>query len=189
MVQDLDNIKKVNLWPTTIIMTEYHNGLQELTDEIYKLSLVSRTIRKSNYGGWQSDVTLYENPVFKPLCQHISRLCFKIFGKDTTTVHQMWACINKKHNHNVIHNHGNYSISGVYYVTVPKNSGDIVFRDPRPAATATAARGLFDSGECEQFIPYTGLLLLFPSYLDHFVLPSNSDDDRIAISFDLTLKD
>ena len=30
-------------------------------------------------------------------------------------------------------------------------------------------------------------LLMFPSYLDHYVEPSKSDEDRIMISFDLDI--
>jgi uncharacterized protein (TIGR02466 family) len=160
-----------------------------MLDEINRLSVIPNNIKKSNYGGWQSEADLYCNSVFKPLCQHISTVCFKLFGKDCTTIHQMWAGINKKYDHNVIHNHGaQYNISGVYYLKVPEDSGNIVFRDPRPVATLISDRTLFGMSECETFIPYSGLLLLFPSFLDHYVTPSNSEDDRIAISFDLTLR-
>lgn len=190
MVQDSDNIKSISLWPTTVYMADYLKDTSTMLDEVYKLSIIPNNIKKSNYGGWQSDVDLYSIDAFKPLCQHISTICFKLFGKDVTTIHQMWACINKKHNYNAIHNHGaQYNISGVFYLKVPAKSGDITFRDPRPSATNSANRLLFDNGECETFKPYEGLILLFPSFLDHFVAPSNSDQDRISISFDLTLKD
>lgn len=190
MDQDSDKIKAVSLWPTTIYMSEYPAVDDSMLVEINRLSNIPNNIKKSNYGGWQSDVDLYCNEAFKPLCQHISTVCFKLFGKDCTTIHQMWACINKKHNYNAIHNHGaQYHVSGVYYLQVPENSGDIIFRDPRPSATNASDRSIFDKGECEAFRPYNGLLLLFPSFLDHYVTPSDSDSDRIAISFDLTLRD
>jgi uncharacterized protein (TIGR02466 family) len=190
MDQDFAKVNIVSLWPTSILMTEYHENLPDLISEIYRLSNETNNIKKSNYGGWQSNVDLYSNDKFKPLCQYIAKICFEQFGKDSTTIHQMWVGINKKYHHNVIHNHGSqYHVSGVYYVSVPLESGDIVFRDPRPAATSSSARELFDKGECERFRPYSGLILLFPSYLDHFVLPSESAEDRICISFDLTLKD
>ena len=35
--------------------------------------------------------------------------------------------------------------------------------------------------------PIEGLLIIFPSYLDHFVEPSNADEDRISISFDVVV--
>jgi uncharacterized protein (TIGR02466 family) len=190
MGQDFDKIKAVSLWPTTVYVSDYQVYDDSMLDEINRLSTIPNTIKKSNSGGWQSEADLYRNSVFKPLCQHISTICFKVFGKDCTTIHQMWAGINKKYDHNVIHNHGaQYNISGVYYLEVPKDSGNIVFRDPRSVATLIADRTLFGMSECETFIPYNGLLLLFPSFLDHYVTPNNSESDRISISFDLTLRD
>ena len=43
----------------------------------------------------------------------------------------------------------------------------------------------FDKGEFRKVKPIEGLLILFPSYLEHFVEPSNADEDRISISFDV----
>jgi uncharacterized protein (TIGR02466 family) len=190
MDQNLDNIKTVTLWPTRIYVTNYAEDVTNIVNEIYKLSKYPNNIKKSNFGGWQSDTDLYKHAAFNSLCQHISTLCFDLFGKNITTIHQMWASVNKKHHYNAIHNHGSvYHISGVFYVFAPPNSGGITFRDPRPLATASIHRPMFDNSECETFTPYNGLLLLFPSYLDHFVEPNNSDSDRISISFDLTLKD
>src|SRR5258708_19259905 len=101
----------------------------------------------------------------------------------------MWACINKKHDQNLIHSHtNNYNLSGVYYLNVPKDCGDIVFRDPRPGANQAPYRLFKDDGDSEYFTPFEGLIILFPSYLEHFVLPNRSDGDRISMSFDLTLE-
>jgi len=190
MDQDFDNIKisVVDLWPTTIYNLNFNADFESIKTEIYKLSEIPNTIKKSNYGGWQSDVDLYNNPVFAPLCQHIARACYMLFQSESISFNQMWACINKKHDQNLIHSHGERChFSGVFYVEVPENSGDIVFRDPRPSATNAATRGLLSYGDCEHFTPHNGQLLIFPSWLDHFVLPNESDNDRIAVSFDIVL--
>ena len=187
----LDKISVKTLWPTEIYMSKIDMNLQPMIDEVYKIESVHKDIKKSNYGGWQSDVFLFKEEIFKPLCEKISKNCFLIFQKNTTLMHQMWACINRPGNQNLIHSHGNiYEISGVFYLKVPENSGDIVFRDPRPGAINAPGHGkLISTGGCENFKPEQGLLLLFPSFLDHFVLPNESDEDRISISFDLTLED
>jgi uncharacterized protein (TIGR02466 family) len=78
-------------------------------------------------------------------------------------------------------------LSGVYYLTAPQDCGDIVFRDPRPGALGAPFRLFKDDCDHASFTPFAGLMILFPSYLEHFVLPSRSDEDRISISFDLTL--
>lgn len=191
MVQGLDNIKVsvVDLWPTTIYNLDVALDFDALKTEIYNIAAIPNTIKKSNYGGWQSDVDLFTNPVFKPLCQYIARTCFVLFQSESINFNQMWACINKKHDQNLIHSHGERChFSGVYYVDIPENSGAIVFRDPRPSATNSATRKLGYS-DCEHFFPHTGQLLIFPPWLDHYVLPNESDHDRISISFDIVLGD
>ncbi len=57
-----------------------------------------------------------------------------------------------------------------------------------PGANQAPYRLFKDDGDSEYFTPSTGLVLMFPSYLEHFVLPNRSDDDRISMSFDLTLE-
>ena len=53
--------------------------------------------------------------------------------KQIAKINNMWAIINTGGAANLRHQHGNSTISGAYYVRAPKNSGDIVFYDPRPA--------------------------------------------------------
>jgi uncharacterized protein (TIGR02466 family) len=73
----------------------------------------------------------------------------------------------------------------VYYLQVPINAGDIAFRDPRPGAINSATQQLFNQGDTENFTPVNKQLIVFPSYLEHFVLPNSSTHDRISISFDI----
>lgn len=184
-----DDIKFLLLWPTAVMQSRFLEHLEEMKKEIYRLTAVPNSIKKSNYGGWQSEVRLHENHAFKPLCDHVGAVCAQVFKGNAAKFHQMWACINKKHDQNLIHSHSNnYNLSGVYYLNVPPDSGDIVFRDPRPAAIAAPSRLFKDDCDHASFTPFAGLMILFPSYLEHFVLPSRSDEDRISISFDVTLE-
>ena len=101
-------------------------------------------------------------------------------------IRQLWTNVNKKGNWNVIHQHGQYTLSGTYYVKVPKNSGAIVFRDPRPGAIGNNFLvSKFQKGELHKLNLLEGLLAVWPSYLDHFVEPNESDEERISISFDI----
>jgi len=189
MDQQQDNVRFSLLWPTVVMQSSFAENLEQTKTEIYRLTAIPTDIKKSNYGGWQSDVNLHENAVFKPLCDHIGALCAQVFKVKGAKLHQMWACINKKHDQNLIHSHtNNYNLSGVYYVSVPADSGDIVFRDPRPGANQAPCRLFKDDGDSEYFTPSDGLIILFPSYLEHFVLPNRSDSDRISMSFNLTLE-
>jgi uncharacterized protein (TIGR02466 family) len=171
------------------MQSRFVENLEGMINEIYHLTGIPGSIKKSNYGGWQSDVHLHENDVFKPLCNHVNAVCARVFKVKGARFHQMWACINKKYDQNLIHSHTNrYNLSGVYYLNVPRDSGEIVFRDPRPGANHAPNRLFTDDCDSEYFMPSDGLTILFPSYLEHFVLPNRSDGDRISMSFNLTLE-
>jgi uncharacterized protein (TIGR02466 family) len=187
---ELDNITISTLWPTVVLQSRFAENIDAMKSEVYRLNaLPGATIKKSNYGGWQSEIRLHENPVFAPLCSQISAVCAHVFKVRGAALHQMWACINKRGDQNLIHSHtNNYNLSGVHYLNVPRDSGEIVFRDPRPGANQAPYRLFKDDGDSEYFMPVDGLLLLFPSWLEHFVLPNRSDSDRISVSFDLTLE-
>lgn len=61
-------------------------------------------------------------------------------------------------------------LSGVYYVSAPANSGDILFHDP-PFETRVQ--------------PHPGLLLLFAPALEHSVEVNRSDAQRLSIAFNI----
>ena len=46
-----------------------------------------------------------------------------------------WSIINKKLASNAGHIHANSLISSAYYIKAKKNSGNLIFDDPRPAAS------------------------------------------------------
>jgi uncharacterized protein (TIGR02466 family) len=188
-MQKEPDIRISALWPTVVMQSTYAENIEAMKKEIYRLTTIPTSIKKSNYGGWQSDIHLHENAVFEPLCTYIGAVCAQMFKVKGAKLHQMWACINRKHDQNLIHSHtNNYNLSGVYYLSVPEDSGEIVFRDPRPGANQAPYRLFKDDGDSEYFTPFAGLLILFPSYLEHFVLPNRSDGDRVSMSFDLTLE-
>ena len=103
----------------------------------------------------------------------------------------MWAIINTGGSANTRHQHGNSTISGAYYVRAPKNSGDIVFYDPRPAPVYTYPNALSPNllnAQINGISPNEGSLVLFPSYLDHSVNENLSNDERIVVSFNITIQ-
>ena len=74
----------------------------------------------------------------------------------------------------------------MYYVKVPKNSGEIAFFDPRKIDTANSA---FEEDHPKSMgvQPVEGNLIMFPSYLEHMVTPSESEEIRISIAFNICL--
>jgi len=78
-------------------------------------------------------------------------------------------------------------MSGVYYIQLPQGTDVINFEDPRPARMMDFQMSCIVNDEYFAYNPKVGELLLFPSWLPHFVLPNTSDEERISISFNIEL--
>jgi len=186
----MKEIKTDNLWATPIWRTrieEVNNEklIQFILDEQVT---TPKGIQKSNNGGWHSRQDLYKDIELSELCEMIVIVCSKLlpFTKGIQ-FRQMWAMINKKNDWNAIHQHGTYEISGGYYLRVPEDSGKIVFQDPCPLRNNYLINQFVVGGECKWYEPKEHDLMFWPAYLNHFVEPSKSDEDRIMISFDLDI--
>jgi uncharacterized protein (TIGR02466 family) len=188
-------IRQEILWPTPYwytIIDEFTKHETRVTFNEDMESWVSgqmeekETVIKSNRGGWQSDLQKPDG-VFEPLVKEIDNVCKTInLGIKEIMVPQLWVNVNKRGDWNTIHQHGAYHLAGTYYVKVPKNCGQLVFRDPRPGAMSNPFMlNRFDKGEFKKINLIEGLLMIWPSYLDHFVEPSQTDEERISISFDI----
>ena len=75
-------------------------------------------------------------------------------------------------------------------IKAPKNSGKIVFYDPRDANVirkpVTKTENQLNAN-IFYIEPQEGLLVLFPSYLHHSVDQNSSEDERIVLSFNVNL--
>ena len=188
-------IKQENLWPTPYWYTQIWDFMRSETRVTFNEDFTSwingemkkETVVKSNRGGWQSELYDSKNDMFEPLIKQIRDFCGHLpLNIKEIIIPQLWANVNKKGNWNIIHQHGNYDLSGTYYVKAPKDSGRLLFRDPRPAAMSNGFMCKnFDKGEFKTVNVLEGMLGIWPAYLDHFVEPSNTDEERISISFDI----
>lgn len=142
---------------------------------------------KSNRGGWQSTPFNEEEfkQEFKDLYPFI-KSCISEISLDTKTEYKLkgfWVNVNKKHDYNVAHIHSNSAISGCIYLQVDMDSGKIVFRNPTPSVHYQLPNNIEGFYESFKVTPQNGTLVMFPSYLDHYVEENNSDLTRISIAF------
>ena len=101
---------------------------------------------------------------------------------------QYWVNFNLPGSYNRKHHHSDiaFLLSGVVYLKVPENSGRISFHDPRGAAVEAIADSKYYGYEPEVFIdPEPGMVIYFPSWLEHEVEKNKSDEDRVSISGNL----
>ena len=191
-------IKQENLWPTPYWYTQIWDFMRSETRVTFNEDFTNwiegemkkESVKMSNRGGWQSDLYDSKNEMFQPLIKEIREFCSHLpLNIKEIMIRQLWVNVNKKGDYNEIHQHAQHDLSGTYYVKVPKDSGRLVFRDPRPAAIGNLfMNNRFDNGEIRNVKIMEGVLAIWPSYLDHYVEPSNSDEERISISFDIVCR-
>ncbi len=184
------------VWVTKI--EDYKQTNEEMFEYIKKLqSEDEKGIVKSNVKGWHSKDFDMENEAPKNFIKLISANIHQVFKdmdwdlqKQKIKIPSMWAIINKDGANNARHHHGNSDISAAYYIRAPKNCGEIVFYDPRPAPVFShplCNKPNLLNAMVNSVNPVEGLLVMFPSYLDHSVNANMTSDERIVISFNINL--
>ena len=184
------------IWSTKIV--NYKNLNKELYNYILNLREQNpQGIKKSNSIGWHSKDFDLNDETPKKFINTVSSNINTAFNdmdwdieKQIIKIKSIWVIINEKGASNERHHHGNSALSAAYYVHAPKDCGDIVFYDPRPAPVFShpiAKKPNILNATVNSITPDEGLLVLFPSYLDHSVKPNLSSDQRIVISFNVNL--
>jgi uncharacterized protein (TIGR02466 family) len=143
--------------------------------------------------GWQSGQSLHELDDFRDLVSCVHRvvpgiLRFLRIGCDAYQVTACWATVLARGAAHKMHQHPNNFLSGVYYVRTRPGADTINFHDPRnqtgiirpPVVELTAEN-------TDQVVVRVkdGTMLVFPSYLQHSVDASASEEERISISFNI----
>ena len=102
--------------------------------------------------------------------------------------------INKSGDYNAWHCHPNCDLSGVFWIEVPADGGNINFASPHEFIEHKSFK-IYNSRVTDEFNysegygvnPSVGTILIFPSHLYHEVLPNQTRNDRISASFNLNI--
>jgi uncharacterized protein (TIGR02466 family) len=98
-----------------------------------------------------------------------------------------WANIMPRQTVHGLHLHPHATLSGTYYVHVPKGSPGIKFEDPRlDRFMAAPPRREAASRQARPWVTFpaqAGHLVLFESWLRHEVVPNAVNAERISVSF------
>lgn len=177
--------------------------LDELCAYLLELRRGASSLQRSNRGGWHSEGNLFgkEHREFPWLRETVVQGILDYAGAalgftgDFAFEFTGWAVVNRAGDYNVPHNHNPNVISGAFYVRVPEamQAGEIVFLDPRLNLNASVSRSLQEREQLPPWnktsishLPHLGDLLLFPSWLMHYVnafTAPDPDAERIVISF------
>lgn len=194
-------IRKEFYFPTPVYIkdietVEYNNHLEKV---IIELSRYDKGKQVTNVRGWHSSTNIHENIEFKNLINELYNIQLEIFKDEYLDgepfLGNMWANINPPQGLNMPHTHPNSLWSGVYYVKTPKNCGDLKIEDPRMMSYMVKPKIKIKPENLPlhlikfiSFQPIAGRIIMFPSWLRHYVEINNSNDLRISISFNFIQK-
>jgi uncharacterized protein (TIGR02466 family) len=104
---------------------------------------------------------------------------------------EAWAMVMTDGDHTIVHEHGDAHWSSTYYVDAgdadlerTPDSGAFAVLDPRRGGRALPG---IDPGPTFTIRPRTGMLVVFPGWLQHYVHPYRGTRPRISIACNLTM--
>ena len=186
---------KAHVWfPTLIWQADLPDNekseLKNIKDFILNLKKEEPAgVKKSSYGGWQSDTYYNHVEGFESITDKIDKTIETIrnqIGVPELKLKNFWCNVNTYGDYNVLHNHHGSILSGVFYVDVPdENMGNINFVRSDDISYYLPKMKEYNNftGESATYKPETGRVLIFPSWLKHSVDGCKSKNNRISISF------
>lgn len=179
-----------------------------LKDVILAKETAQPSIQHSNLGGWQStwDLQTWGGPMIGRVLDTARALATQLTadrqGRKVQVAWKIncWANVNRSGHGNEFHTHPGAFWSGSYYVDDggvaddPSLGGQFEVQDPRGVAPAMYAPALTFAGRdgpavgaAEMLTPRSGMMVLFPSWLQHAVRPYRGDGLRISVAFNLSV--
>ena len=201
----IEHTKYEKLFSTPLVRFRVpeHEALNAtLLSEGARLRGLSDGVTKSNRGGWHSEGNLFDNEAeciqtLRGLAEEtVLEATRKIGAKTDPTTLKLklfaWMNANPPGGFNAPHTHPGAHWSGVYYVSQPEievgNSGMIEFLDPRSDLPNGRILGASAFRMKKKLRPQAGEIILFPSYLVHWVYPNEADEERVSIAFNATFR-
>ncbi len=194
----------VELWPTLFLQVRLDDAVahnRRLAEMIREMDRRHRDIT-SDY--LEADLLEADEPSINWLRESINGCAIAYFRRIGLTYALDWTLqagpnVNRFGDYHDYHNHPRSYLSGTYYVKVPVGteklklrrdvrSGCISFYDPRYSVNMASIRGDPNVDPEYTVRPEPGMLLLWPSFINHFVHPNLSKQVRLSISFNVNLK-
>ena len=185
------------IFPTSIFCFDdvlEQEYIDSMKDDIINQSKINAEQRQAN---WQSvkNNKLYELPKYKELGKMALNACIKYidlleYKLDDIELTGMWSNVLKPGETHRPHTHSNNILSGVFYVDAEQTSG-IMFTDPRPQAGVIqpdVTKQFVDNANVIKYDSSTNRMILFPSWLQHYVPTNETKSNRISIAFNVMLK-
>jgi uncharacterized protein (TIGR02466 family) len=201
-------VERLALFPTPVFVYELQEVAdlnRELAERLRGESEASSGIRRANAGGWHSQPDLAFRP--EPCYRKVMKLITDHIGATQTVVmpeapavarplrwalaSQAWATVMRAGDYTIAHDHGDAHWSSTYYVDAgdadfkqTPDSGAFAVLDPRRGGRPIPGA---ETGTTFTLRPRTGMLVVFPGWLQHHVHPYRGTRPRVAIACNVTV--
>jgi uncharacterized protein (TIGR02466 family) len=192
-------MKTNNIFPTSYWSGEIEFDVKEIIGYLDLIKMTGNVIVNSNVGGYHSPI-MFKNDIpnlpnsigsiFNELDKHVNTVYKDYYGiEKEPELSNFWFMCNERYNYNASHNHPGAFLSGVVYIKVPYNSGDLVLERPDNFMDGVDPYIVNDTEYNKWLVkirPKVGNFVLFPWNLKHSVnqnLSDEQDSERIALAF------
>lgn len=154
-------------------------------------------LQRSNSGGWHSPIFNVQddkNILSKLIKKGLADSVFTTIDNKFRVRTEYWIMINSPNTYNTTHTHPNSHLSGVFWIKALDKCGKLKFHNPNTFERYIELNAYVDlfkkdtnTHEAYVYDPREGILVTFPSHVAHRVLENKSNEDRIAVSYNITL--
>jgi uncharacterized protein (TIGR02466 family) len=193
------NNKVINLFSVPIFKTKIELSLKEkefIKKLKYNLVEFKNGLISDNKNVLNNPILLNINKKIIGQVEEYTKNIIEIDPKISFYFTNSWAMKHREGDYAHAHAHSNSVISGVFYVEVPKNSGNLIFHKNSYNSSNAMISSLalpykkYNQYNSEEWSIKTedNLLVLFPSNLTHSVPVSFNKKDRYCIAFNCFIK-
>ena len=180
-----------NLFSSFIFSCHPEINLKEIKEEAYTIRKIFPSQNMSNNNGYHSPSFIersnYKNfDLLKEITEEFSMGVVNDLNLDLSLPKvSWWMNINKECQYNILHTHARADLIGVYYISAPENSGNLVLLRNDGSSYSHLYQNA-NAGNLSFTIPAEiGRLYIIPGHLWHYVRTSESQEDRISVSFNI----
>jgi uncharacterized protein (TIGR02466 family) len=191
MIQNLFSlpIYKTNIFDSNI---DFESIKSVVESEFKKIEINVSLEKNGGISTYGTNKKLHANPAFKDLCTLIMyhvNLYWKILDINDglhPVIDECWANKHIKGSFTDLHSHSMHPIVVSFYLAAPRDCGNIVFVNPMEYAITHIPYNYSVDDKINTSVYITsGDMVLFPGWLRHKTETSNSNDDRIVITFNI----
>jgi uncharacterized protein (TIGR02466 family) len=195
------NMPLVDIWPTWV-----YSEIVAEHDQIYQEFLPFVTDKNNFTDTWTfgNCLSSIRNPnndsmpwgtYFDFIKPHVDNYLMSLEPTESYSLScdEYWANIYYNGHFQESHDHSfsGRSLSAIYILEVAENQegGDLVFECPMYNVVKYTSLNIFKKWNYQHFVPklVPGLLMIFPSWISHYVLPLTSESRRISLATNFKL--